>query len=858
VVTGASQLFRARALILLLIVVALQPAAVLAIERGQGLVEALDELRRSGLTVIYSSALVDPTMTVVAAPEPGSAAAIAAQILAPYALSLEPVRAGVFVVVRRRLEVDSNTGSLEVIVASVDGASQPARSVSLFRDLGSAADRTRIAARLTDAAGIAAFSDIPAGRYDVVLATPAGPLTLLRAVAIGAGETVRVPAYVAADLVPLDEVTVFASRYRVNALTDYALMQITRKNLEALPGLDQDVLRVMRYLPGTASNGVSARPNVRGGRDNELETSFDGVPLFEPFHFKDFQGLLGVFDPGVISTLDLYSGVAPVRHGDRLSGVLNLQPRLPSEGNYHELGASLLYAHGLSVGRTELRGAEGSWLASLRVSTAELVLKSLSTPEVDPVFADALLRAETRLPGGLSLRGGLMFLNDRLEADIDQGRERSSAAYRDRTLWIGVDTPARNGLQFSGLLSATDRRTRRLGSVFDSGSVAGSLRDLRDFDATTVRIEAQSDDSRGPAWRLGYERRDYDAEFDYTADVLFAPELAALFGRSASLQRQVNLESAGLAQAAYGSVLVQPGARWRASLGMRFDDRRYVAGASVLSQSEWSPRLAVEYERDDRTTLRASVGRVTQAERPDELQVSDGEQFFSAVQSARQIVLSVDRALSADLSLRVEAYRKDVSSPAPRYENLLNPIAVLPELEVDRIRVAPISARLYGTEFSARWQPRERWAGWLNYTWSEAIDRFTAAETPRSWDQQHSVTAGLSWTRRPWQLSGTTTYHPGWRRTGFDDAGDNVLALLPRNGGEWPPFFSLDLRATWIRALPVGSLKVYGELINATDRANACCSRISLLREGESFSLSQERSNWLPRYVMLGATWQFD
>ena len=46
-------------------------------------------------------------------------------------------------------------------------------------------------------------------------------------------------------------------------------LQIGGQRIPLTGGGGADVLRVMRYLPGTATNGVSARANVRGGRDND-------------------------------------------------------------------------------------------------------------------------------------------------------------------------------------------------------------------------------------------------------------------------------------------------------------------------------------------------------------------------------------------------------------------------------------------------------------------------------------------------------------------------------------------------------------------------------------------------------------
>ena len=175
----------------------------------------------------------------------------------------------------------------------------------------------------------------------------------------------------------IEEVAVFASRYRIAAFDDLAPSSLTRQQVEALPGIDEDALRVTRYLPGTATNGLSARANVRGGRDNELAVYFDDVPLYEPFHYKDFQALLGVLDPSAVSRLDFYSGVFPAEFGDRLSGVLDISPRMPTAGlAEHELGVSLLYAHALSVGERKVRDRPVRWLASVRQSTAELAIRA--------------------------------------------------------------------------------------------------------------------------------------------------------------------------------------------------------------------------------------------------------------------------------------------------------------------------------------------------------------------------------------------------------------------------------------------------------------------------------------------------
>jgi hypothetical protein len=664
----------------------------------------------------------------------------------------------------------------------------------------------------------------------------------------------------------VEEVSVYASRYRVDPAGGQSQVELTRTEIEALPGLDEDVLRVMRYLPGTATNGVSARANVRGGRDNELVVHFDGVPLFEPFHFKDYQGLLGVLDPGAIAQLDFFSGVFPVRYGERLSGVLDLAPRRPEAGaDHHELGLSLLYAHALSVGQREWRDRPVEWLVSLRQSTAELAIKAAGRNRIDPDFLDGLGRVEVRLGETARLSAGFLKLDDTLQAEVDGAREQTESRYRDGTGWLGWEAVVGGDTRLSARLATTERHTDRRGTLARPGSVDGRVDDDREFGATTLRVEARG--ARG--WLLGLEARDFTATYDYESQARFDPLLAAAFGRAASFSRASEFDANGRAFAAYGSLLLQPAPRWRLDLGLRLDAQRHAiegAGAAApggrFRDQQWSPRIAVEYLWDDDTVLRASTGRVSQTERPDELQVLDGEPVFHPAQRATQLVLGLERRLSPRASLRLEGYRKDIASPAPRYENLLDPVVILPELEVDRGRVAPDRSRLYGAELTLRWQARERWASWFTYAWSEAIDEFGPVRAPRSWNQTNSVNGGVSWTSAPWQLSANLTWHNGWRRSEIEAVpdpavpGGTALRLAARNAAAWDPFLSLDLRATWQTPVRHGALRLYGEINNATDSANGCCEAVAVLRPAAGpVSLQRRESGWLPRYALVGVTW---
>ncbi|MDW8258131.1 MAG: carboxypeptidase-like regulatory domain-containing protein, partial [Gammaproteobacteria bacterium] len=250
-------------------------SSAVAAPLGASLREALRELTRAGLQLVFSDALVTDDMRVVA-DGGGTLEERAARLLAPHGLQLEPVRPGVFVVVRREPQGGARS-RLEIEVLLPDGRPAIDAQVTIAP--------TRRVAR-SDAQGIAAFVDLPPGRYDIeAVATPhdAGSGGL-RNIELRPGDTLR---SVVRLSLPLEEISVVASRYTLDLQSDLALTQLGREDLQLLPNFDEDALRVTRYLPGTATNGISARAHVRGGRENELAVYFDGAPLYEPFHFKD-------------------------------------------------------------------------------------------------------------------------------------------------------------------------------------------------------------------------------------------------------------------------------------------------------------------------------------------------------------------------------------------------------------------------------------------------------------------------------------------------------------------------------------------------------------------------------------------
>ncbi len=120
----------------------------------------------------------------------------------------------------------------------------------------------------------------------------------------------------------LAEVNVTASRQK-----NYDITRLTAKELALIPtiGGKPDVLKTLQTLPGvqTTSEGMSLLL-VRGGEPGQNQYLLDNVPLIYVNHLG---GLISVFNPDMINSVDFYKGNFPARQGGKLSSIVDITQR---------------------------------------------------------------------------------------------------------------------------------------------------------------------------------------------------------------------------------------------------------------------------------------------------------------------------------------------------------------------------------------------------------------------------------------------------------------------------------------------------------------------------------------------------
>jgi outer membrane receptor for ferrienterochelin and colicin len=653
----------------------------------------------------------------------------------------------------------------------------------------------------------------------------------------------------------LEEVIVTTSRYALGEVQPGSHTLLSGDVLHTLPRLGEETLKAVQRLPGVAANGVSGLSSVRGGEPGETLILLDGLTLYEPFHLKNFLSPVSLLDSRFIGGLDFHSGGFGAQYGDRMSAVIDTHSLKAPVDHSLELGLSLFHVNGLAAG--QLADGRSHWLVSGRQSNLGQVFNALDTDLGNPEYQDGFATIDYQFDEGTRIALHVLGSRDEIDFNWERAGEFAFAGYRNGYAWATVQHEWSDALSGEAVLSYTQVDNDRRGEVSDPGRREGSVRDRRQFQVVALTAGFDWNTSFG-LHHFGVELKELQAEYHYWSRVRFEPTvLFPTIGTTDSV-RTFSVSPDGWQYAAFWSSRFNVADNLVAEAGMRVDDQTYTGPEHAV---QVGPRLSLLYSARPDTRFRASWGQYSQLQRINELQIEDGVTAFLPAQHAEHLVLSMDHDLSPSLAVRVEAYRKNYSKLKPRYENLFDTLLLLPELQPDRVRVAPSSARVEGLEVSLTWKPEGAFSGWFNYAWSEAEDRIDGQYELRSWDQKHAASAGMRWAAGRWDVTLAETWHTGWPATPVSlqvTSASSTALIGARNGDRLGAFQSLDVRASRRFTMPRGELEAWLEVSNLTNHANACCIdyRPATSASGAQ-SLDPRVNTWLGIVPSVGILWKY-
>ncbi len=646
----------------------------------------------------------------------------------------------------------------------------------------------------------------------------------------------------------LAEVVVSTSRYAFDRSGTFSSVGIAGDMLAAQPVLGEDAIRALGRLPGIAQSGISAQSSVRGGESAEVLTLLDGFPLRQAFHMPGYQSVFGVLDPSLVADVEIFTGGFPVRYGNRMGGVFDLQTIDASHEPRTALGLSVFNALARRGGRVE--AADIDWLAAGRVGTLKPFIEAFAHDAGSPSYADVYARAAHGDPDRLRIAANFLWSRDELSITREGQGEDAQVESRNRYLWLRADREWEDGPQVSLWLGISSIDSSRVGNMDNPGISSGFVTDRRSSDYREARGRIAWQPHARHWIEGGFEWTGEDARYRYAAAATYAEAVADLFSRDADLARALALSPERERIALFAAHRWQIAPVLISELGLRAQ-RTITAGTTA---EDWilDPRVNLHWRMGPSTDLRFHWGRFHQTDEVHELKIEDGLTSFPEAQRSDQVIVGIDHRLPGGLALRLEGFRKSQSDPRPHFENLLDPLSLIPEIAPDRVRIAPTSAEIQGAELSLVAERRDlTW--WVGATWSEAYDRVDAERIPRSWDQTWAINAGLDWTRGNWRFGAVAGSHRGWPTTRVF-----VTSLGERNAARFKNRATLDLRAEYRKPLAVGSLAVTFEVTNAINIGNSCCAELRATSDNEgNVTFTTRKSDWLPVVPSVGVLWEF-
>jgi hypothetical protein len=656
----------------------------------------------------------------------------------------------------------------------------------------------------------------------------------------------------------LADFVVAPSRFGVGARTAQFPATLTQAELATLPQAGEDLYRTLVRLPGVAADDFTAKFWVRGAPNGKLLARLDGVTLIEPFHLKDIDGALAIVDLPTVSRLDLLTGGFTADYGNRTAAVLDIATDFPvTPARDTALGLSLTGVRAAHSGR--FAGDRGRWRLTARRGYPDLALRLEGRDdELFPRYYDASFRADYALSPEHTLSFHALHAGDTLKVKERNDPELNSD-YASNYLWARWLAAPSAALAGETVLSFARLDSDRRGAGLFGGSLALNLRDERALRTTALRSDWSLELNPRTLLRAGVEASRSAAGYDYILlreDNVVQNGVLTVARRTADLHLDPTGDRFGTFLAARlrapGDLILEP--------GLRFDHD------SATGDDHVSPRLAAALPLGARTTLRASWGYYYQSQGLHELAVPDGETRLNRAERAEHRIVGVEHRLASGVSLRAEAYERLTAHVRPRWDNTVNLYNVFPEVQSDRQRLAPSSARARGVEFLLE-RRAARGLGWTaSYALARAEERINGRTVPAARDQRHTLHLDATYALNArWNFSASWQYHTGWATT------DVSYVIIPLNNNRrfiqrvvgpayaarLPAYHRLDLRATRRWEFRRSTLTAYIDIFNAYDRTNLLGYAYSPVVTGTTVTAEREIRDLLPFVPSLGVTWEF-
>ena len=597
---------------------------------------------------------------------------------------------------------------------------------------------------------------------------------------------------------------------------------------------EADIFRALRRVPGVSgADDYTTELWVRGTQWDQVRVSYDGIPLFNPFHSpRTMPGMTGI-GGDAIGAAFLHPGVRPVSLFGQGASLVDIRSRAPTDTNTRFVADASLRSAAASFEKAGRGGRTGLSMSGRR----SLIPDIFSIPRGNGLlgeYAELAIRADHDFGGGNSVELSHLMTRDYDEIypngysfTYGEPQDEPDIIRSGTRLLRGTLNLAAGRLRISHTAGYSAYESRSYSLQFPVGVIDTShwtfsagqpVPYFSRVNYVTLRGAVSPLTARsGERWSAGYELSTYRASSSAPRHAFSWSDLSP-----EPLQLGKTLAMASL----WGERRWRPTGSLTLDAGIRAEsDRRTLSLRAA-------PSLLARLRIDELTTASAGASRINQDTQ--ELPFTPSLRANSArgywvlsgdgvrAMHADQLHAGLDRWVSESVLVDLNAYARRLanvaSRPLPSGDSMPRPL------------VATGSIAAYGLEASAR-KLSGRFTGGIGYTYGKATQRIGSTSFAAPGDRRHMVDgtsmirlgvlrlgAGMSWmTGAPY-----TRVYSGLGRLFPSDsiAWEALPHAESQNTQRLPTFFSLDLFTEMTVRLKGVGITTYFGMQNVTDRRN--------------------------------------
>lgn len=517
----------------------------------------------------------------------------------------------------------------------------------------------------SDSLGRFRFTDIPIGRYDILVSFLGYEPTVVKELLLTSAKEVRCDIALVEGAQKLDEVVVRASINKERPLNPMALTggrMISVEEANRFAGGLDDPARLATSFAGVAGTPGTNAIAIRGNSPQFLQWKMEGIEIPNPTHFADVAGIGGGLFSGLSSQVmgnsDFFNGAFPAEYNNALSGVFDLSIRNGNNEKYeHTAQIGLLGVDFASEGPIN-RKAGSSYIFNYRYSATGLMGAFTDNTGISYQDLTFKLNFPTRRAGTFSVWGiGLLDMNkyDAMENHSEW------ETYADRQKSKTIMAKGAGGMvhrynladdaYFKTSLAATYSHNR---PEVDQLLAQNSSYYLPVVDMKSTNLDIVLNTYFNKKYSYRHTNRSGITITGLLYDLNF--NLSPNFGLNRPMERIVKGNGGAMVLSAYSTSIFKLTDRLTATAG--------VNAQLFTLNSNWTiePRLAVKWNFTPKQSVSVAYGLHSRREKLDYYYVKSPETGENGVNKnldfakAHHFVLAYDLSISENTHLKIEPY----------------------------------------------------------------------------------------------------------------------------------------------------------------------------------------------------------